>query len=168
MKYKVLKNSVTFKKLMELKKKAQAARKAAGSLVEKLGAENYCPDRRTLYGGISAVQFDKQPDGWKIISKQDGLYFPKNIAANKKLLSEIEALPKLQYNDLNSIVGFSAPQYIGLKVSFHVGLDYCNGGDIIISVTDGAKFKPSKDLKEILQSEYLRLTEEKKKRRVKK
>lgn len=158
MKYKISVGSETFKKLEALHKKIKDANKAANELVSRLGGKARARRRDKLCGGIDAIQFENSPEGWKCVDKSQDLYFPK--AANKVLIAEIKELPVVDVDELNEIVGFDGPQFASrdgkeyyvetVQVSF--GRSY-----MVMSVSRGCKYKPLKDIEEILESEYERL-----------
>jgi hypothetical protein len=69
----------------------------------------------------------------------------------------ISDLPTIDYNELNEIVGFKAPQTVtserGIAWISNVGW-ICGKNEMLIEVADGCKYKPTKDVVEILDSEF--------------
>lgn len=159
MKYKVLKGTETFKKLSDLKKEIDRVSKDAYAVVKKLGATEYCEKSHRLAGGISAIGFEKKPEGYKNVDNEwRNLYYPK--ASNKDICKMIESLPTLPYEALNDIIGFKGPQTTsesrGIGWVNTVGIKF-GKNFMLIDVYNGCKFKPNKDTKEILESEYIKL-----------
>lgn len=153
MKYKILKGTETFKQLWVLRKKMSEVDKASHKILKRFGADQYRSAFDVIAGGLSCLMLKECPKGWKSVN---GGYFPKrNVKANAELLAEIDALPVIKKNDLNSLVGFE-PQFIGNKYSYCVGMiwrkKYC-----LMEMNEGAKFKPNADMKEITVSEFNKL-----------
>jgi hypothetical protein len=93
------------------------------------------------------------------------LFYPK--ATNKALLRRISALPTLKPKELNEIVGFRGGMSVTSTGDFVVhrapGIEW-KKDVILMEVPAGAKYTPpSKDIVEILESEYLRLSADKRK-----
>lgn len=159
MKYKIVKGTETFNKLLRLKEEIKRVNKEASDVVKKLGAEKYCKKNGKLVGGIGGIQFDSKPEGYKVIGKEwQNFYYPK--VSNKKDLKLIENLPTIDYDALNSIIGFNGPQTIetnnGIFWINTVGLIW--GDDyVLIDIDDECEFEPNKDTVEILGSEYITL-----------
>ena len=163
MKFKIIKGTETYEKFMVLKSKIDFVNAESVKLVESLGAQKFCKRSNIAYGGISAIQFEEKPQGWKKVGEDyQNFYFPK--ATEKVVNKAINELPFVRYDEINEIVGFKAPQTVpcdrGLQWIDCVGLFW--GIDcIVIYVTEGAEYTPTADLVEILDSEYLRLKAEK-------
>lgn len=164
MKFKIVKGNPLYDSFMELKKRTMEVNKAANDFAKKVGGKASCRSQNVAYGGISAIEFDAKPEGWRMVGdKYRHLFFPK--ATNKELLKEIAALPKIQYDEINNIVGFDAPQTVtsnqGILWVNCVGISY--GKDyILLNVTSGAKYNPPKHVIEILESEYEKLNKKSK------
>lgn len=165
MKFKVKKNSITYKKLLEFKSKMISCDEAAKSLVESVGGEKYCRNKYYLYGGISAVQFESKPENWRVVGqKWQRLYYPKSTSKNKKLFEALRELPVLEHKELNNIVNFKGPQTIscdeGLAWIDTVGLQFGKNSEILIETANGCEYTPNKDIVEILESEFEKLKKE--------
>jgi len=160
MRFKVIQESTTFKKLRELETKISEVKKQANKLCKKLGGKSIATTGRNAAGGIDAIEFLKNPgkDKWNPVGeKYSNLYAPK--AANTEIIKQFSELPVVKFEELNSIVGFT-PEYIGINGSMaHVkciGVMFCEK-EILIKSEENSKFKPSKDLIEILESEYIQI-----------
>jgi hypothetical protein len=157
--YKISKGTETFKKLMELKKKVEGVNKQANAAVGKLNGQRYAKAQGKLAGGISAIEYKEKPDGWKQVGNTwQNLYAPKSTT--KAAWEIINVLPTIEYDELNKIVNFKAPQTVssdgGIAWVSTVGIAW---GDkqILMEVTTGCKYKPLPDIVEIVESEYMKL-----------
>jgi DNA-directed RNA polymerase subunit N (RpoN/RPB10) len=164
MKFKISKGTETFNKLVELKEKVITVNEAARAVVNELGASKYCHRSHHLAGGISALVFDKKPEGYKEVGeKYQNFFYPK--VANKAALEKIESLTLVEFDDLNKIVGFKAPQTVsserGIMWISTVGLTWAEHGipeeDMVMDIENGCKYTPPADVVEILESEYEKL-----------
>jgi hypothetical protein len=159
MKFKILPKTEAYDRLMDLKKRMIAVNEEAGKLVEELGGSEYCNKQHVAFGGIAAIKFAEKPKGWRIVGKTwQNLYFPK--ASEKQLLQKISNLPVIEYEEINNIVKFKAPQTVSHEN--HLAWVSCVGliwgkNYILISVAPGAKYEPPKDIIEIVESEYEKL-----------
>lgn len=161
MKFKIAKTTETFKKLAEFKKQVESVNTQAGKLSKELGGTGrYCKKIHRLAGGVSGIEFKQKPEGFKVVGEPyQNLYYPK--VTNKTACKQIEALPTLEYNALNSIIGFKSPQ----TVSADRGIVWINAPSVIwgknemlLDIESGCKYTPpSKDIVEILESEYEKL-----------
>lgn len=161
--YKISKSTKTFKELMKLAQRIEEVRNAAKKLVKKFkGTGEFCKATNTLAGGIGAVEFKEKPKGWTSRGeKYRNLYMPLSNPKNKKLWAEINALPVVEYEELNKIVGFEGNQVIssngGLAWVSTVGIKW-GKNHILMEVARGAKFKANKDMEEIVESQYEKLS----------
>ena len=158
MKYKVLNTSPLGKKLIELKDKMLDAAKQADKIAKELKAKKYCRYMHGIAGGISAIEFDEKPAGWKKVgAKWQSLYMP--MANKKELWTKINALPVIGYDELNSILNFRKQTYCKGAGMYHVN---CPGvmwrkDCILIEVQEELKYKPVSGMKEITVSEFVKL-----------
>ena len=159
MKYKILKGTELFDKLTELNNRMNEVKKAATELAKSLGGGDVATTGHYLAGGIDAIEFEEQPEGWKRVGKSwQGLYYPKS---NKKaILKQIGELPVVRFNELNDIIGFRQ----GAIVS-HGGIGWATSVSmkwhkdfILMLVPNGIEYTPVKDTIEILGSEYEQLS----------
>lgn len=158
--YKISAGTKTFDNLMVLFERIQQARKQARDLSKELGGTgNYCHNRNKLAGGISAIEFTKNPGkSWKkVIITSPSLFIPKLDHYGKKIWEKINQLVTIEYDDLNSIVGFNGPQTIGddrglVWVSTVIIL--WGKPFILMEVIRGCEFTPNDDMTEIIESEY--------------
>lgn len=176
MKYKILKGTATYGQLEALWKRMMAADRAAYKLVQDIrkvmglpykgSKHTYASQNDLLAGGIMAIGFDTKPDGWKVVGEPwQKLFAPK--ANQKELWDRIKVLPKLQLHELNDIVGFKKGVSAGNDLSWVIhrapGMEWVDGA-FLMEVPSACKYTPpNADIVEILESEYRRLSEEKKK-----
>jgi hypothetical protein len=157
--YKTLKGSDTYKNFDKLQQDIMAVTKAAFALVEELGYESYIDKRMACAGGISGIQIAEKPKGWKRVYQKhyDDVYFPSDIKANKELLAKIEALPYVNFTQLNDCVGYKE-QTLGTTWMYKIG---CSWHDdyVLFTVNDKARFTPPADCTEITVTEYNKLSE---------
>ncbi len=154
MKFKTLRTSKTGKKLAEISKKRQEARSAVLDLGEKWGFTKHRPDAFEVWGGVSAIVFDKEPDMklWKKAGHNENEYMPRlNNKEGKKLGAILHGLPTVSSFDLNKCVGYN-----GAPIST-IGFNSNNIKYYLFSVGDNWDFTPPKDCKEITVSEYKKL-----------
>jgi hypothetical protein len=86
---KVVKGTETFDKLNAVWDKINEYNNIAKALVNELGFDKFGRTREGVGGGISCIQSDTKPDGWRSVGKKyQSLYFPK--ANQKELLAKIE------------------------------------------------------------------------------
>jgi hypothetical protein len=162
MKYKVLKTSPLGKKLMLLHREMQVASKQADKLVKEFGGKKYCRATGAVAGGISAIEFEEKPKGWKKVgAKWQSLYMP--MRNKKELWLKINALPLVDYEAINSILNFSRQTYCKKEGFYHVN---CPGvlwrkDCILIEVQEELKYKPVAGMKEIMVSEFNKLEKSK-------
>lgn len=161
MKFKVLKGTDTFQKLEELRIKVTDVNNQAKDVVKKLEGKRYCGRSHKLAGGISAIEFDTKPEGYKPVGGSwRSLYYPKSV--NKTDCKLIESLPTVEYSELNDIIGFNAPQTVssekGILWISTIGLIF-GENEMLIEVHDGCKYEAPVDVVEILNSEYFALKE---------
>lgn len=157
--YKILKGTETYKKLCALWDKMQSVRDEAEKLCKELGGEEFATSNQSAHmaGGIGAIQFKEKPEGWKMVGQSwQKLYMPK--ADQKKMWEKINALPTVEYKELNDIVGFGGSQ--GVCTDGGLAWVKCPGmmkgkNLFLMGVTKGAKYTPpNKDFIEITGSEY--------------
>lgn len=157
--FKVEKGSDTFNKLTHLGDEIERVRKAAQTLCKKLGGSDYGRfSSNSLAGGIDGIMMKEKPEGWRNVgSKYDKAYYPKSIPKNKAVLAELAALPVIEHEELNDIVGFKGMQMVssggGFGIVHTVAVSF--GKEVIlIKSHEGTKITPPKDMIEIVQSEF--------------
>jgi hypothetical protein len=159
MKFKVVKGTETFDKLVAFRAHVNDVNKQAKDMVTQLGGARYCRKSNKLAGGLSAIEFETKPEGYKMAGeKWQHLYYPK--ASNKKDCALIEGLPTIDYDELNSIVNFKAPQTISAErgILWVSTVDLTFGDEeMLIGVRSGCEYEPPADVVEILESEYDKL-----------
>ncbi len=166
MKYKILKGTDTFKKLKDVQTKMIVAGDASQKLCKELGGADAYTNGQYAAGGIDAIGFDKDPDVkvWcRAGKKWQNLWYPRSIKSNKELLQKFRDLPKVELSEINDIVGFKSGFTGGDGVNVFmvhvksVGLQFLSKM-ILMEVENKMKFKPNKDMVEIKESEFLKLS----------
>jgi len=153
MKFKTPRESVTGQRLAQVEKKIKAANRAALDVMEKVGATAIRPAMLGAGGGISSFKMDAQPAWGKQV--REGEYMPRlNCKAGKSIQEEIDALPKVFMDEVNSPLGFDGAPFKML------GLNFNNSDYILISCKDHWDFNPPSDVVEITTTEYMELIEE--------
>lgn len=164
MKFKILKGTDTFQKLKDVQTKMIAAGNASEKLCKELGGTDVYTHNRYAAGGIDAIGFEKEPDTkvWRRAGKSwQNLWYPRST--QKTLLQKFSDLPKVELSEINNIVGFNPGFCGGDGVSVFmvhvksVGLQFLPKM-ILIEVENKMKFKPNKDMVEIKDSEFLKLS----------
>ena len=104
--YKVPKTSPTGLKFAGVAARIDKSRDAIGNLAESLGATEYRPSAFGVVGYVHSIFFDTPPskDAWRSVGK--GEYAPRrNTKAGKLVQAQIDAIPKVEFSDLNDCVG---------------------------------------------------------------
>lgn len=159
MKFKILKATKLFKLLIELQNEMKRCNKLAYDITESLGYKSMRGKFGTLAGGISSIVIeDKKPNNWRKCNTGSKEYFPMKRKANEDLLNKISALPVVEYDDLNKLVKFDPFDREGRHINFHPGISW-HKNYVLISISDYyTRYKPVKDMIEILESEYNKLS----------
>jgi len=165
MKFIIKKGSKVYDQLRELEKKIIAAKKAAQKLRKELGAEDLATNSDHIAGGIDALQFQKQPDGYRKVGQPwQRLYYPKAdyLKKNKELAKKLRELPVVEAEELNDIVKFDGMQMLEgdgaalLTIVKCVGIT-CGKDYILMNTHEGAKYKPIPGIVEIKESEFQKM-----------
>jgi len=162
MKFKVLKGTETYNKLQAFQEKSKELRKIALDFANSLGFEEYIENQKHRAGGISAFVSREKKEGYKQVftRHRSNLIFPKTTKANKELIAKIEALPVITDDEYNSIIGFKSDFY-GLQFIRAFGYRRVNIKDCyLIDLSGVTKYTPKPDMIEILESEYISLSQE--------
>lgn len=173
MKFKVLKGTKLFDQLTKVGEDIREADNTAYKLGKELGYKSIRGGRHVLGGGISAFQSSELPKGWKYAyPKSDReAVFPMNKKVNKELLDRIAALPKVEHEALNKILKFDPwkhndKAYNGdgsFKIQWYPGIQW-KDEYVLLDVSEYMVYKPVKDMIEILESEYEKLSKAKNKK----
>ena len=157
--YKVLKDSDTGKKFAELIQRGEACAEAAKKFLERHGFTKYRPSRISYNGGISACASPKETPNPKIWKKaKNGDYMPRcNTNEGRAVMEKIEALPIVDIDELNNIVGYDSD---GWKHS-HIGFlgNTSKSGYYGFIVFAEWNVKVPADCIEITGSEYTELSQ---------
>lgn len=157
--FKVPKGTETFDKLTQLRLKIIDANSKAKKLIKELGgnADRIYNKYRNIGGGIAAIYFADKPEGWKQVGENhQSIFMPK--ANMKKVWDKINALPVVEHEELNKIVGWPDSLQVGtggnaLTVYYSPGIswhkDYC-----LLTIPGHVKIKIPEGVIELLESEY--------------
>lgn len=167
MKFKVKRSSALGKKFTALQVEIDAATNAAKALANELGFSKWREGRRCVAGGISAFHAERKPEGWgyAFTRKYPRDFFPKrSLKANKQIVDRIDALPVVEYEDLNKLIrydGFKTNELAhngdgSSKISFMPQVIF-KENFVLVSVPEYVKYKPVKDMIEITVTEYRKL-----------
>ena len=152
--FKIEKGTNTHNSLEELFEKINKCNLESISFVEKLGYKKHGKKHGVIAGGISCIESENKPEGFKTVGKKhQNLIFPK--AGNKKLLAQINNLPTVSFKEFNDAIGFKS-QFVGLTHHRACGCDK-QAEIYLIEVDDRCIYTPKKDMIEILASEFIQL-----------
>lgn len=148
MKFKVLRESETGKRIAEIERMASLAHDDAKNLANDIGFEQWRGGYWCAFGGISCVMFKKVPDTklWK--KQEDGYYPKKNSKEGKELAQRFDALTVVSLKDLNESVGFGGAPWK------HIGINFNNKDYFGFEVGDKWEYTPPSDCVEITHSEF--------------
>jgi len=154
--FKVEKGTETYNKLRSVCDKITDCNNKALDLTKELGFNRCCKDRNGVGGGISALEsLSGKPEGYKVVGeKYQDLYYPK--VKNKEVVSKIESLPVVSYDEFNGTIGFSE-QFTDMTFHHAFGLKDIDES-FLITISDECDYKPKSDMIEILASEYKELS----------
>ena len=166
MKFKVLKGTTLFNKLMVLRRDMIAAEQAAADLAAEFGSDTFIASRefQVIAGGLEGIMMDNKPATWvKAFPKHyPDVYIPAaGKPENRDILARIAALPVVRSHDYNTIIGFK-PQEIRLEGKLTVTLvSNCSlalkEGMFLIACNPNAEYEPVAGMTEILESEFKKL-----------
>lgn len=152
--YKTSKESETGKKFTELERRGDVCYQALKAFLDKYGFEQYRPSRISHIGGISSCINPLQPLDRKLWRKAGyGIneWMPKlNTKEGKAIMAEIEALPIVDIDELNEVVGY---QGNGFKSS-NIGFSPKDKSFYGFILSDKWNITPPSDCIEITASEY--------------
>src|ERR1035437_3660461 len=161
MKYKVLKGTALFDKLIAIVDQINKCNQAALDLALSQGAVGLATLGNNRGGGIDAFRFKEEPDMllWKQMDKHRyrDLYSPRANKKNNDLFSQIQALPRIGYPEYNAVIGYES-QWIGISLHQSYGL-FQDDDFFLIELSDEVNYTPVADMTEILSSEYKTLKE---------
>lgn len=156
--YKIPKGSKVYDDLVNLSTKIDYVNEEINKILDEFSAVRYCGLQNSPWGGISAIQFSENPPlNWKAVDKDQKLYYPK--AKLKSTCARIEGLPRIEWSELNDLVGFKAPQTVTLnaRIQWIVGVGIIFGNKFhLMNIVIGAEYVPINDVIEIIESEFLR------------
>lgn len=163
MKYKILQDSPLFDKLKALQKRMTNVKRQAEKVAKSFnGTGRFCGHIHALAGGISAIEFDEKPEGWKAVGESwQRLYYPKVI--NKEANKLIAPLPLMDYDELNKLVNFKSGAYTNAGGIFWIKCPEINFYPTytLINIPDGVSYTPVDHMIEILDSEFQKLNKRK-------
>lgn len=166
MKYKILKGTELFNKLVAIEKKCKDAVDAADAFAKTIGAVGVYSRRSRQVGGVGAFRFpyDAPPDKkfWMQPDRHNtsDAYYPrsgkaKKIRQNDELHDKISKLPVVEYKEINEVIGFK-DQWVGFTNYITYGLEV-NDDYALIEVGDECAYEPLPGMIEITISEYNKL-----------
>ncbi|MFT4168033.1 MAG: hypothetical protein QM653_02790 [Dysgonomonas sp.] len=147
--YKVPRDSETGKKFLKIEERKQECFKAVKEFIKDFGATQFRYSRWSLWGGIDSIIFEKEPNlkVWKKVGYQE--YYPKaNSKEGKELISKMKELPTVDFNELNSIVGYKTDWY------GHIGFSHGDKDFFGFIIDSDWKANIPTDCIEITASEY--------------
>lgn len=163
MKYKISKGCYLFDKLMEVGRRMIECNAQARQMVRNIkGAGKFHIARNAIAGGISCIRFKEKPLGWVRYSrKYQGLYKP--AAKNKIYHTLIGSLPVVESEEVAKLLKFKDQTYFVDDTMHWIS---CPGvrwkkNFILVSVPSEVKYKPLPGMKEILESEFIKLSKQK-------
>ena len=155
--YKTRKDCETGIKFSAVQKRADECKKIAFDFCEKHGFKTYRPGRESFEGGISSFA---DPTGnvdskvWKRSTYGSNEYYPsERTKVGKQILQETRALPYVDIDELNNIVGYAS----GGWKSSHIGYCFSDSEYILFSVLEEWNVKVPSDCIEITGTEYKRI-----------
>lgn len=146
--FKTLKTSETGKKIASVLKRKTEAENEAEKLVAEIGATKHADGYWAVFGGISRVDFEEDPDSklWK--REHDGWLPKRNTKKGKEIYNKIKALPVVNRFEVNEAVGFKGGPF---KC---IGLNWLHEYYYGFAVGDDWDFTPPEDCIEITVTEY--------------
>lgn len=157
MKFKVEKGTETYDKFEELFERIDKYDDEAIEMRNSLGFKKHCLHQENVGGGIYGIFSSEKIEGFKKHPRHHSLWIPK--IANKEIIEKFKSLPVVTRDEYNDVIGFEQ-QFVGLTLYRTYGLKKSEVEDCyLITMGENVEFKPSKDLIEIVGSEYKRLSE---------
>ena len=155
--YKTLKDSETGKKFTEIYKRGNVCHEALKAFLDKYGFQKYRPSRISHIGGISSCISPLNPLDlklWKNSGYGTNEWMPKlNTKEGKAIMDEINALPIVDIDELNMVVGYEGNRF----KSSHIGFSSENKTYYGFILSDKWEITPPVDCEEITASEYKKL-----------
>lgn len=149
MKFKTLKTSETGKKFAEIVKLRTETQEAAREIAKEMGFNRWYGSRFAVWGGISKIIFDTDPD-ISIWKKEGDAFSPRrNIKEGKKIAQRLDALPVVTVDQLNQCVGYDGAPFNTIGFCSLTNPVYYG-----FSLADDWKFEKPEDCEEITVSEY--------------
>lgn len=165
MNYKVDPGTELFEKLKVLQWRMISADKAAKDLCKLLAGKEAVPlhNPRCIAGGLDAIHNTAKPnmDIWRHVGRPENEnYYPKPI--NKVTVELFESLPRVEYKELNAILGYFGNQVVrtkkgkmvirGAYVNWHHDF-------ILVKIHQDTKYTPKPEMVAIEDEEYYELME---------
>ena len=155
MKFKILPGCELFDKLTAIQSKVQSSKDVIKStLIEKGYTGEHAQASSHYLLKVDGIEIHgEKPKGWKVVDKYQQLYFP--LAANKKDLEWVTALPSVSNDELNDLLNFSFSVGGGLELYYRPGVAWHK--EFILVNTGDATYVNVEGMIEILESEYTKL-----------
>lgn len=167
MKYKVLKGTKLFNKLVDIQNEIQRCNKVARDFVEGLGYTKFRKSRYGIGGGISSIICESgKPVGWKkSYTELPNEYMPAKIKKNDTLLKAIDNLPKVDENVINKLLDYDPWKSTEeSQVGYGMVINVCpevhwKKSFILIGISERyiTTYKPVRNMIEIMGSEFEKL-----------
>lgn len=160
MKFVIKKGSELYRKLAVIQARAIICNKDAKKLALFFGAKSWHIGQGCLAGGISCIEFKGDPPkGWvKFSPKYPNLFKPG--ARDKYTWKLIKMLPVVSSDEVAKILKFNDQTYF---VGDQMHWISCPGVQwkkdfALVKVPEEVKYKPVPGMKEILESEFIKLS----------
>lgn len=157
--FKTPKDSETGQKFTEIAKRGDVCHEALKAFLEKHGFQKYRPSRVSHIGGISSCKDPIKPINqklWKASGYGVNEWMPKlNCKAGVAIMEEIKALPIVDIDELNAVVGYEGSGFKAAHIGYS-GEDACETHFGFI-LADEWNVTPPPDCEEITSSEYKKL-----------
>ncbi len=161
MKYKILPGCELFDKIQEINTRRIAASMSAKSWITNHFGESkpYSKPDWSMGGGISDIQLNHKPEGWKQVGdKWQSFFTPK--ANQKKILDEWRALPVVRNDEIKTLLNYG--NYYGAKNGGLVwntmpGLLITKDVILVDCSEVATDYIPVEGMEEILVSEFNRI-----------
>lgn len=164
MKYKVEKGTPLFDAFDDVYTLIKYCNTKALELSESLGFKEFGSNTSEIAGGIYCFYSEEKKEGYKTVGKPyQNLIFPK--AQNKELLLKIAELPVVKLEQYNELISFKQRFSSDERGLIHIrsfGSQISNCGNYyLLDIDPKSDFEIKEGMIEILESEYIRLSNKK-------
>ena len=157
MKFKTKRDSETGKRFEALNIKSQDYHRQASEVARKYGATKWTLPFLSCYGGIASIIVEDESvidqKHWKKSRNIENAWLPRlSTRVGKRISKEFEALPFVDFQELNKCVGFEGDFFT------RIGFSFKNPDWFLFSVKESWNFTPPEDCIEITVKEYKELS----------